>query len=53
MLYIRDLAVAGAIDAGSAVLIVVETKHRMVEHIEGVHAELQFHPLGEREILQD
>src|ERR1035438_968541 len=41
MLNVCNHAVARTIDTGSAVLVVVEAKHRVIEHIECIHAELE------------
>ncbi len=40
MLDVCDDSVSSAIDTGPTVLIIVETEHRVIKHIEGVHAEL-------------
>ncbi len=42
MLDICNNSIAGTIDACSAVLVVIEAQHRMIEHIERIHAELEF-----------
>src|SRR6202035_3252332 len=43
----------GTIDTGSAILVIVEAKHRVVEHVEGIHAELELHAFYQRKILQN
>ena len=53
MLDIGNNSIAGTIDARSAVLVVVEAEHRMIEHIERIHPELEFQTLEQREILQN
>src|SRR5581483_258300 len=47
-----DAAITGAVNrlTGTA-LVRVESQHRMVEYVEGIHAELRFHPFGNREVL--
>src|SRR5215472_328048 len=50
---IGDLAgIASAIDAGVP-LVRVEAKHRMIEHVEGIHTELRLHALGNGEVLEE
>ncbi len=53
MLNVCNNSVAGTIDARSAVLIIVEAEHRMIEHVECIHPELEFQTLEQREILQN
>ena len=53
MFDIMNNSAPDAIDAGSAVLMIVEAEHRVVEHIESVHAELELGAFGQGEIFQD
>src|SRR6202034_1940774 len=53
LLNVGDLAsIAAAVDT-EVPLIGVEAQHRMIEHVEGIHAELCFHPLGDGKVLHE
>jgi hypothetical protein len=51
---VGDATVAGAINAGTGSLLIgQEAEHRVIEQVEGIHAELSFYPFSDGKVLHD